>query len=124
MNATATARSLKDTGCTWPTGQHDMMNGRCTRCGFSENAPEAPASDTDVNEKFESVWEAEMLVRSETAGAVFGDTPIHRIDAAKRNLARAKADLFAMVEALTPEETTAYGEYRRDILAEIAAMKS
>ena len=127
MNTTATARSLKDTGCTFPGGQHKLINGRCTRCGFSAPvAPVAPAIDAADNEKFESVWEAEMLVRSEAAGVIFTGTgtPQYRRENADRGLARAKAALFAMVEAFTPQEAKAYGEYRSGVLAEIAAMKA
>lgn len=117
---------ITETGCTRPSTVHDMRDSRCTWCGYTES-PTTEVHNTpeiETNERFEEIWEAEMLVRGETAGVLFAGNgvPTYRMDDKRNNLARARQRLYAMMDGLTSEEMQAYGEYRSTILADIASM--
>lgn len=75
-------------------------------------------------EQFEEIWEAENLVCGEKASIACAKagTPLFVKGRNATNLQRAKQRLFALIDALSPEQAKAYGRYRNGILAEIAAM--
>lgn len=78
-----------------------------------------------INEKFEEIWAAEMDAQSERAAIAFAGAgvPLFVRERNHRNAKSAQRRLYAMLEALSPSETREYGEYRRGILAEIAARR-
>jgi hypothetical protein len=66
--------------------------------------------------RFEELWDAEMTARGERASAECGMTAAER-ERGRVNLKTAKAKLYALIGELTPDETRAYGDYRRRMLA-------
>lgn len=76
--------------------------------------------------RFEKVWQAEQEVKLAQASEFFNvgrarlsNNPAKLAD----RTAKAKASLFALVDAMTPELASAYGTWRAALLAEIAAAR-
>ena len=74
---------------------------------------------TTTTAKFDAILAAEQLVRTEQALRAFAPMGMsdYRHQAGIRNLARAKASMWALISALTPAEQAAYGAYRAAALA-------
>jgi hypothetical protein len=71
-------------------------------------------------ERFEAIRDAEMEVQGAKAQLVceMPSTPLYIKNAHLKAWRRAKANLSALVDALSPEDGKAYGEWRRGVLSD------
>ncbi|WP_280319987.1 hypothetical protein [Nocardia wallacei] len=85
-------------------------NGRCTCCGAVE------VDYTAKVETFERLLDLEAEVRGAKASLLFAPIglPDHQHAIRRQALNNAQKQLFAAVDALTPDEGEAYGRYRID----------
>lgn len=84
----------------------------CTRQqGASRKGP-------TMNEKFEEILDLEFEVKGALATVTCqtAGVPPYVMSGYRRALKKAKADLYAAIDALTEDEMRAYGEYRLEHL--------
>ncbi|MFF4777656.1 hypothetical protein ACFY05_32995 [Microtetraspora fusca] len=77
---------------------------------------------TDQITTFEHLLDLEFVAKSEKAGVACqgAGVPLWRKQQMHDNAKRAQTELFTALDALTDEEKSLYGTYRREVLAKYA----
>jgi hypothetical protein len=73
-----------------------------------------PAPEPETDPRYVELWDVELLTMGERASAACGMTMEERARG-KQNLAKAKAKLYALLDALSDEELRGYAKYRRSM---------
>ena len=67
------------------------------------------------NPKYAAIMDLDWLVRTELTLATYGTDAATR-ERATRHLAEAKAEMFALIDTLTPEDVTEFSAYRKGLI--------
>lgn len=76
------------------------------------NDTNGTVTDAEMTAKFEAIYAAEDEVQVAQATAAMGMTFADRTRGAQQ-LPKRRTALYALIDALTPDEMAAYGEYRK-----------